>query len=196
MQSGHDRDSASVGNWEIATLRPVHPARNLRPNSKNFQHLVGPEGQEYLVIRGKRPYGTLTKTALSDEAHESHLLHIVGRDDTGTVFEVPDELLSLPAATYGSRGRPEVLLPVYQDLKTAIARVAQLGMIEHFGIDDFAVTRTTGDILLLPPMRVRKGTSMAQELLGKLAADIRRRYQPSLGSRGTAAIVNILEGEQ
>lgn len=183
----------SVG--EKDKLQPVSPARSLRPSSRSFLHALRPNGQEIVVVRDRNPYGALTPIASSESAHANHLLQIAGIADPDTVFEIDDELLGLPAATFGSLNRMDLLQPVYTHLREVVLDAARLAHVDRLSIGDFAVSHNDGSMVFLPPINFLPGESDTQELLDQLASDVEHNYQATLGLRGVNTILSTLRGQ-
>ena len=144
------------------SIEPVNSVRLLRPNDEQaFQYLC--DGQEFLSINSRQPYGALSERAF-DDPEGLYLLPASRSARDFTEFSVSKELLSLRALSLGT-GRKEAsqLSPVYRQVGGMIKQVVELtdGALPELTLDDVAYDRQSHKPVLIPPVNFgasRRGT--------------------------------------
>lgn len=182
-------------NWRSLTHNPdiesVSGVRSLVPGHPGlFQFLSG--SQEFLAIKSRRPYGTLTETAFTEEAGSLHLLPATGRGEDYVAFELTEDMIALRAATLGSdQRRAEMLIPIYQDVGRVILEMAQKTTLPILELGDFALRKTTGDIVFVPPVNFGYQDFSVSKVIQGLTASIGSQlasWNPSKLQTLTAAL--------
>lgn len=141
---------------DLGDAQPVLPFRALRLESPGtFQFIRG--DKQYFAVDLPEPYGVLTEVAGDpDVARRTHLLHAAEQADGVTIFDIPEDALTLRAVTLGA-GRKLELGDIYRRVGETVGALIARYPIPPLLIDDFAVTKHDGHVLLIPPVRFGEG---------------------------------------
>ena len=151
----------------------VKPGFSFRAPDRTFRHLVDGEGNEYLDVKGNRPYGSLTESAFGVSPEQRHLLRAVKRGKDSITFKVPEDTLGMKAASLGTgRRNLALLLPVYVKIGEAITDIAPQARIESLSIEDLAFNRSDGGVLFVPPLKFHEGESNPARLIEDVAVSM------------------------
>lgn len=147
-------------NWtELVAVRPpVPPFRPFRFRKDDDVLQYVRDGQEFLAVRDRQPYGALTETTADPQkAYELHLLAMAGQGEDFMVFHVPEDVLSLKAITLGSSHRGDMLYKAYADVGRTIKGLLEIVPIPPIVVDDIVIGRPSGEVFFIPPIAFGAG---------------------------------------
>lgn len=142
----------------VSEKRSVPAFRSLRLEEEGTLQFVQGRNQ-FFAVRKTEPYGLLTATSAEIlPAEQTHLLHQAARGEDFTIFELPEDLLALRAVTLGTgRNRFEQLKNTYRRVGETAGQLITQYPTPELSVDDFAIVRHTGQVLVVPPMRFGEG---------------------------------------
>ena len=151
----------------LHTPHEVEPVRRLRDSvDQGVIQYLDSDG-ERLAVRDPEPYGSLTG------ADRPELMRITDIGSDYSIFEVPEDTLSLKAITLGTgRHNTRILRRTYRQVGEALGRLLRSTEMPLLGVDDFAVVRSDARVLLTPPIHFGQGTSSPLEQLGSLSESL------------------------
>jgi hypothetical protein len=152
--------------------KEVAPSAELRPGSKRIRQYLDPQGNELIVVKGSKPYGSLTKAAFGNDP-ALHLLHGAEKGANFVAFDVGEDFLSLRGLARGTgKKNANLLVPVLEEVRTAIFDISGRAKVQELGIDDIAIDRIGDEALFLPPLEFEEGESDPQALIDGLAVSL------------------------
>lgn len=154
------------------TGREVAPSAELRPRSKKIRQYLDASGNELIVVKGKTPYGSLTKAAFGNDP-SLHLLHGAEKGKNFVAFDVGEDFLSLRGLARGTgKKNANMLVPVLEEVRTAIFDISERAKVPELGMDDIAIDRIGDEALFLPPLEFEEGESDPDALIEGLAVSL------------------------
>lgn len=130
----------------------VEPVRRLREGARGEMAQYFDFNGERLAIHDARAYGNLSGTS-----HPELMRTVVTRSDY-SIFEVPEDTLSLKAITLGTgRQSTELLLRTYQRVGEALGRMISDVRTPLLSVADFAILRPSESVLFIPPIHFGEG---------------------------------------
>ncbi len=157
----------------MAELNSVEPVRRL--NTDPERHVVQyfeADGSERFAVRETRAYGSISDVVRPD------LMRVTGVGPDYSIFEVPEDTLSLRAITLGTgRGHStDLLRGIYNRAGDAVGRLLTEVQAPLLSVADLAVVRPAATVLFIPPVHFGEGTSNPEEHINSLSASLEQYF--------------------
>ena len=186
-------------NWsnlvEATAGHALAPLSALRPGSLNVREF-SEDGKAYLAVRGQAPYGAVAPADLQS-APITGLLTPVEATRSFTLFELPEDSLSLSAVTLGTGERHfDALLPIYRKVGSMLFTIMdrtglRMPLLE---VTDIALDRSSGDVFMVPPVEIGRGTRNGTAHALKLGGSLIEHFQTSVDPDVLADLSLAFEG--
>lgn len=193
-------------NWsqltnEVAGLL-VPPAQALRPDVAGaLQYVAG--DTEYLALNSTTPYGTETESAFAPFIRPAHLFEGAAQGPDWTTFVIPEEVLALQALTHGTgQHKAELLESAYHDVGILLGNLSTRPDVRAPLIrsSDIALDRSSGEILLIPPLsfgeKAHKAGAYLAAFIDSIAVDLRTWPDAATELIKNSVVQGVEDGKQ
>ncbi|MGH7234678.1 MAG: hypothetical protein ACREF7_04535 [Candidatus Saccharimonadales bacterium] len=145
---------------------------------------------ELLACHDLSPYGS--RTIESVVARD--LLPVTNTAKDYTLFEIPDDLLTLDRVTLGNGFRNiSQLIPVYKEAGSLIGRYSREYKMRHLGIKSLAILRNSGQLVFAPAYHFEPGNVDPKLPIGDFSKSVKELLHHVLYGRKIVSLVNSLE---
>ncbi len=172
----------------------VIPGLNLEVanNPKRAVQYYDFDDSQWLAVHSLRPYGERTESSMSNDK-DTDLVAIEYLGDDYTLFKLPDDLLTLSAATLGSgkANMPE-LSKAYDNLGHWLGKMSLKYAMNQWQISNMAILKKTGQVVCVPPFNFKTGAT-DETLLGvKIDKSLKKAFTSYMPENKINRLKNVL----
>ena len=168
------------------------PAHRLHPLELESIQFFS-EQTEFLACADILPYGSRNTEADPHHIVPSDLLPIAEKGADYTLFEIPEDLLSLDRITLGNGFRDfSTLEPVYEETGKLIGRQSKTHTMRNLGVKSMAMLRKNGQLVFVPPYHFEIGQADPSKVMGDFSESVHRLLDQILYDKAIEALINRL----
>ena len=171
-------------------LRISPPSHRLHPVSdRSLQFITG--DTEFLACHDLLPYGVRSQESVASHLDSQNILPIASEGSDYTLFEIPNDLLTLDRITLG-QGSKEIskLVPVYEEVGNLIGKYSREYRMRNLGIKSLAMLRNSGQLVIVPPYHFEPGEDDPTKVIGDFTRSVNEMLSHVLYGRKIVRLVH------